>query len=171
MRKPASFAAALIGSVLAHANAQGMNLSVDCSVQPSVYDAHNNKIGITPGVIETLLRPINTKWYALQFSDEGLNANALFYYTDTACASVPYFQTGYIDGNNMPQYLPLVAKFDGQAIWGPSGPVLEISYKSYRYPTTSSYCNVEWPQGSGPMVARQATIIDTTTFYAPFRVQ
>jgi hypothetical protein len=60
--------------------------------------------------------------------------------------------------------------FDGTAIWGPTGPVVEIVIKSFQYPTRSSYCWVESSPGA-PVVVRAAAIIEKPQFYLPFKVQ
>jgi hypothetical protein len=152
------------------ATADDPNLNRACSVVPCVIDSHGTKVGIEIGIQESLLRWIDNKKYVLHFDDQGLQANGLFYYPTADCSGPPYFMVGYTgDQNKIHQYLPFFAEFDGQSIWGPIGAPTIISYKSYRFPTTTSYCWLEFPQGSGPFVARQAGMIETPRFYPPFK--
>jgi hypothetical protein len=159
------------------------NLETACMTVPCVYDSHGQKVGMVSSSgapdqqpqLRSLLRPIGRNWYVLGYTDQGLDADAVFYYQDADCASAPYFAVGigWVNAKDqtVEQLVPYPGVFDGARIWGPTGPVEEIFIKSFQYPTRTSYCWVENPPPSVSVVARAAAIIDTTIFYPLLKMQ
>jgi hypothetical protein len=143
------------------------NLTVACAVVPCVVDSHHNRIGVaTDGV--SLLRPIGSLTYRMEYQNTGFITGVNLYYTDAACSSQPYLWTGNLDGKTLVEGLPYYAPSDGVQIWGPTGAPVAITPKGFRYSPPLSAC---LPLTSDPIVAHPAKVLETTTFYPPFSVQ
>jgi hypothetical protein len=169
-----ALALALAATVSTAAMAQSdTSLNIACLTVACVYDGYGQKMGEDIGVSNFLKMYIKGNWYKLIYDDQGFDPSAVFYYTDTNCKSAPYFPfVGYQDNNKVIHLFPTPeAFFDGRSIWGPTGPGVEITYQSYRYPTTSSYCWQQYPPLSGPVTAQVATLLRTPQFFPPFKPQ
>jgi hypothetical protein len=141
----------------------------DCNVaRPCIFDSHNKFVGYATAE-DILLRPIGTSEFYLEFDDQGLSVDGIFYYADSKCMSPPLLDIGTIDTNNViRQFLLPSAVFDGTAIWGPTGNAAKVAIAAYKFPTTTSLCmslgNTLQPT---PLAVRQAAIIETPVFSPP----
>jgi hypothetical protein len=123
-------------ATLGAANAQPQNLMFACEMGPCIYDSKNTIIGIANSY-ETLMRPIDGKWYLMFADTNGLQNNTMFFYANSTCTGQPY-----VDYQGE---LPPIAWFDGTTIWGPEANHAVVSISSWSLqgppnPTAAGAC-------------------------------
>jgi hypothetical protein len=155
-------------ALAATAQAESQNLSWQCQLVPCVYDGINRPFGrdYSSGVLE---RPIDGILYMMDYDQLGPKDNLLTYYVSEDCSGQPYFYgVGLYDRAGYAMAEPPAAYYDSvtRAIWGPTGYLVFMSYKSYKY-GNPGYCQLEWKSGSATGLARVASPIEHNPSIVP----
>jgi hypothetical protein len=165
--------AAVAGLVLGAtgAQAQSSGLLAPCQLHPCVRDSNLAIVGLSALVPGALLRPMNGRWYAMSFTDQGFNEDATFFYVGSQCETAPYFSVGTIDrAGVISKQLPLTAHRHKAQIWAPVGQITTIVYRSYSY-GDPEFCVVpQAPGGFGPITVKPAVVLEQLQFRLPFQV-
>jgi hypothetical protein len=152
----------------AEAQFYSQNLSWECQLTPCVYDGRNQPFGrdYSSGILE---RPIGGLQYMMAYDQLGPKDNLLTYYVSENCTGQPYFfDIGLSDRTGDAMMEPPFAYYDSvsRAIWGPTGALVSMSYKSYKY-GNPAYCQLAWGHGSGTGLARVASPIEYNPSIVP----
>jgi hypothetical protein len=162
--------AALALSGAAYAQ-QDANLMADCQLHPCVYDSNLAIVGLSALVAGALLRPMGTHWYAMNFTDQGLNEDATFFYVGSQCETAPYFSVGSINNAGViSKTLPLPAHRHKTQIWAPVGQITTIVYRSYSYGDPELCVVLQAAGGFGPIAVKPAVVLESYQFRPPLQV-
>jgi len=141
------------------------SLLAPCQLHPCVYDANLAIVGLSALVPGALLRPMNGRWYAMSFTDQGLNEDATFFYVGSQCETAPYFNVGSINNAGViSKQLPLSAHRHKSQVWAPVGAITTIIYRSYSYGDPELCVVPQAPGGFGPITVKPAVVLEQRNF-------